>query len=287
MRRLNIMAFVAVALWGLTVAGTPAGAQLNAGPPSAGPLPVVEELYNPDEVVLKQTRLRAFFEHSASCTGVATAGLFRLIPGKVELVSLLSTFIFTEGSPNSSVARFVTLSDPDQLCSLSLTFSKQVLRDGQWRQLKVHPHNDFASLVEFDLAKRRENGQLRLKVDPALPTNTPDDLIFMLGEKFPDDPEASCLIGAGVFAITKSGFQVVFRDRRATLPFAVEQQVHQDERRVDLIFSTPTCRLTIGVTKKARGGKDKDWVYLVPLDNGIDALPPSAGPATESTPRNP
>ncbi|MGJ4953957.1 hypothetical protein [Bradyrhizobium sp. HKCCYLS20291] len=271
MRRLSVMALVGLALWG-AAAAAPAHAQSNSeSQPAANPPPAaVEELHYPDEII-KQTRLRAFFQPAASCPASATAGLFRLVPGKVELVTLQSRLGGTEWPLNNSFVRILKLTDADDLCSLSLSFSKQVLRDGQWRQLKVHPHNDVSSLIEFDIAQRQKNERSRVLI--ARPEDEVEDLIMMMGEKFPDDPEPSCLIGAGVYAITKGGFQVVFREPRAALPFAVDQAVHPDERRIDLIFSTPTCRLTIGVMKKARDGKDKDWVNLVPLDRPIDPPP--------------
>src|SRR5215510_11431709 len=62
---------------------------------------------------------------------------------------------------------------------------------------------------------------------------------------FADDPQEKCLQGRGLFAATPKGFFIIFPEPRDRLPFDVEERPSVSGRNVALIFSTPTCRVTI------------------------------------------
>jgi hypothetical protein len=184
----------------------------------------------------EQTVLRAFFERwEAPCLTVN--GLLKLGPGRVEFV-----FGFTqpasltngpsEGSPRES-KRFVSFWNKH--CTIAVHIFKEVLRDGQ--RVKLGPlvplsHEEWpparAGTTVFDF---------------------PTDRIYMSGQGFPHDPEPTCIIREGLFAITPSGLQLAFREPRYALPFDVDQYVLRDQRRVIFEFTTSTCRLVFEVEK--------------------------------------
>jgi hypothetical protein len=184
----------------------------------------------------EQTVLRAFYERpEVPC--FAVNGLLRLGPGRVEFIyaaaRLGSTNGFSgpEGSPD--FVRFVSFWDGH--CAIAVNIFKEVLRDGQRRRL--------GPLVVLE---DQEWPPARAGIDVfALPS----DRIRMSGEGFPNDPEPACILREGLFAITPSGLQLVFREPRYALPFDVDQYVLRDQRRAVIEFTTATCRLVFEVEK--------------------------------------
>jgi hypothetical protein len=65
----------------------------------------------------------------------------------------------------------------------------------------------------------------------------------------PFDPDPTCILREGLFAITPSGLQLVFREPRYALPFDVDQYVLRDQRRAAIEFTTATCRIVLEVEK--------------------------------------
>ena len=88
--------------------------------------------------------------------------------------------------------------------------------------------------------------------------------LAMLPAIFADDPQEKCLQGRGLFAATPKGFFIIFPEPRDRLPFDVEERPSVSGRNVALIFSTPTCRVTITVTRDVL--EDNLWLPQMPAD---------------------
>jgi hypothetical protein len=183
----------------------------------------------------EQTVLRAFFERpEVPC--FALNGLFKLGAGRVEFV-----FSFAQSAANGAsgplgsmeFVRFVNFSD--KRCAVVIHIFKEVLRDGQ--RVRLGP---------LELLSHDEWPPARADIDVF---DFPADRIYMSGHGFPNDPEPSCILREGLFAITPSGLQLVFREPRHALPFDVDQYLLRDRRRVAIEFTTATCRLVLEVEK--------------------------------------
>src|SRR5712691_5783322 len=157
----------------------------------------------------EQTVLRAFFER-AEVPCFALNGLLKLGAGRVE-------FVYAGAGPWSSPDTVHVFTFSDRHCAIAVHVFKEVLRDGQRR--RAGPP---------DLLGHAEWPPARPGVDIF---DFPGDRIAVSGQAFPFDPEPTCIMREGLFAITPSGLQLVFREPRYALPFDVDQYVLRAQRR--------------------------------------------------------
>jgi hypothetical protein len=186
--------------------------------------------------VREQTVLRAFFERpEVSC--FALNGLFKLGAGRVEFVYAVARVgVSNAGAgPRSSPDTVHVFTFSDRHCAIAVHVFKEVLRDGQRR--RAGPP---------DMLEHAEWPPARPGVDIF---DFPGDRIRVSGQAFPFDPDPTCILREGLFAITPSGLQLVFREPRYALPFEVDQYVLRDQRRAAIEFTTATCRLVLEVEK--------------------------------------
>ena len=201
-----------------------------------------------EQQVREQTVLRAFFERpEVPC--FALNGLLKLGAARVEFVFGFTQPASLTNGPSVSMGpldftRFVSFWD--KRCTIAVHIFKEVLRDGQ--RIRLGPleglnHEEWpparAGTDVFDL---------------------PRDRIAVSGQGFPHDPEPACIMREGLFAITPSGLQLVFREPRYALPFDVDQYVLRAQRRAVIEFTTSTCRLVLEVEKYI------DEARLAPLE---------------------
>jgi hypothetical protein len=224
--------------------------------------------------VSEQTILHAFFERPDDPSCFVLGGLFVLRDDGVELaypVALdpqLKAVVFwaNYARGHGDAYEMVTMNLSDRGCLISLRVYEEIIRDGRWTKLRPpKPPEPRATSTDEHLPARADESQK--------PTGRPiDSLSDMLGRlnppssadakadpfhadiaisraRFADIPATGCPRGAGLFAITQSGFHVVFREPRANLPFEVEQRSPSDDKWIDLVLSTQTCRITIRVSK--------------------------------------
>jgi hypothetical protein len=186
--------------------------------------------------VRDQTVLRAFFER-AEVPCFALNGLLKLGAGRVEFVyAVAGVGVSNAGAgPQSSPDTVHVFTFSDRRCAIAVHVFKEVLRDGQRR--RAGPP---------DLLGHEEWPPARPGVDIF---DFPGDRIAVSGQAFPFDPEPTCILREGLFAITPSGLQLVFREPRYALPFDVDQYVLRDQRRAAIEFTTATCRLVLEVEK--------------------------------------
>jgi hypothetical protein len=228
-------------------------APLAAGAQLALPPPAVEDnrdrrddhapMQNPRESAKalerqfrEQTVLRAFFERpEVPC--FTLNGLLKLGTGRVEFIYAAARLGSSNGVSDAAglpeSVRFVSFWD--EHCAIAVNIFKEVLRDGQRRRLGP-----------LEMLENREWPPERPGADVF---DLPSDRIRMSGEGFPHDPEPACILREGLFAITRSGLQVVFREPRYALPFDIHQYVLRDQRRAVIEFTTATCRLVFEVEK--------------------------------------
>jgi hypothetical protein len=93
------------------------------------------------------------------------------------------------------------------------------------------------------------------------------DTIVILPAIADKKPHGPCPAGTGLFSILPEGLRVLFHRPRAELSFALEELVSRDRRNVALVFSAPTCRMTLKVEKEVRRGDE--WVRVAPVEPSI------------------
>jgi hypothetical protein len=81
---------------------------------------------------------------------------------------------------------------------------------------------------------------------------------------FENDGLFGCPRGSGLFAVTSGGVTIHFREKRSSLPFAVDERRSMEDRTISLLMGTPTCRVRIVVQKEVL--ENGSWTALMPTE---------------------
>lgn len=117
-------------------------------------------------------------------------------------------------------------------CRVVITFSKQILESGTWRQLSASKNqNTLTTFRQF-------------------------------GIRFIDDPQKSCLQGTALLAIAENTVSIVFPNVRSELPFGVEEFRALESKDVVASFHAPACRVRMAIASEVL--VDGAWQRLTP-----------------------
>jgi hypothetical protein len=90
------------------------------------------------------------------------------------------------------------------------------------------------------------------------------DRVIGLPVVFSPDAEKRCPEGTAALTVFTTGTVVMFRKKRAELPFSIDDQADFGDRSVSLVFGTPACRLKIKIEQEVL--RDGVWTRLAPAE---------------------